>query len=187
MTGATANKIIMMCSANYPNHGEDLKAKSILWMQTFQNKDDGLMETAIISCLNFCKKFPTIADIREAIKDLVYEEQTKPKQILWEVKRDASISKKAFDMVAQGKTKEYMQSIDITKLHEYARIEFPDISTGLLLQNYLEFIQGFEQQEKCWACRTQKQACSGYMTKVRLDKKGVASTEMSKCEKVQRG
>jgi len=184
MTGATANKIIMMCSANYPNHGEDLKAKSILWMQMFQSKDDGLMETAIISCLNYCKKFPTVADIKDAIKDLVYEETTKPKQIAWEVKRDSNIADKVMTFVRQDKAKEYMQSLDITDLIVYAKQTFPNISPELVLRNYPEFMQGKEKEDQCFACRMQKQACDGWKFKHYLDfNTGYVKNEMIKCNK----
>lgn len=175
----------MMCAANYPNHGEDLKAKSILWMQTFINKDDGLMETAIISCLNYCKKFPTIADIREAIKDLQYEQTTKPKQIAYEVKKNEKVLQQIKD-ITSGKVdiKELASKIDRTKLLEYAKIIFPDMATELVLRNSLELMQVIEQQEKCFACRTQKQACEGWMVKHYLDfKTGWISNQMAKCNK----
>ena len=174
----------MVCAANYPNHGEDLKAKSILWMQTFQGKDDGLMETAIISCLNYCKKFPTIADIREAINLLHYEETTKPKQIGYEVKYDSNVAKRALQFARDGKAKEYMQSLDITELIVYAKQSFPDISPELVLRNYIEFMQGKEKEDQCFACRMQKQACEGWKFKHYLDfKTGYVKNEMLKCDK----
>ena len=187
MTGATATKLLMMCSANYPNHGEDLKAKGVLWMQMFQSKDDGLMETAIISCLNYCKKFPTIADIKEAIKDLMYVEETKPKQLAWDVKRTDSLHKKIMDM-ATGKTstKEYLASVDITKLAEYARVFFPAISNELVLKNYPELSSGLESKNMCHYCRTSKQACNNVMVKHELLPNGFIKNTYQRCEKVDR-
>lgn len=173
-----------LCTANFQTYGEDLKAKGVLWLDEFAKYPDDLMETAIRACFGYCKKLPTIADIREAIKDLQYEEQVKPKQLAWDVKRSDDLHQKIMDM-ATGKTdtKEYLQKLNIDKQVEYAKSIFPDISAELVLRNLPEFMQGIEQQEKCFACRMQKQACNGWVIKHWLDKSGYVSNQMAKCEK----
>ena len=124
-------------------------------------------------------------DIMEAIKDLHYEEQVKPKQLAWDVKRTDSLHQKIMDM-ATGKTdtKEYLQELDISNLVTYARQFFPDISHELVLKNFTEFTQGLEQQDRCFVCRTIKQVCDGWLFKHWLDSKtGYVSNQMAKCKK----
>jgi len=175
-----------MCSANYPNYGEDIKAKGVLWMGEFQKYQDDLMETAVRLCISFCKKFPTVSDIKDAIKDLAYEEQTKPKQLPWDVKRDYEISARALKFVHDGRAAEYMASVDITKLHQYARVHFPDISAEMVRKNYSELIEGMEAMERCSACRMGRNQCvtQGWTTKHWMNSKtGYVSKEMAQCHK----
>lgn len=184
MNVGTASRLIALTKGIYPSSKANDQDTLTIWMGLFGNKDDGLMETALRLCWSTCKFFPTPAEITTAIKELVFEETTKPKQIGYEVKRDSNLAKKALDFVRDGKAKEYMQSLNIDKLVEYARDKFPDISPELVLRNYPEFMQGMEQQEKCFACRMQKQACQGWMVKPYLDfKTGWVSNQMGKCEK----
>lgn len=176
-----------MCTANWSTYGEDLKLKGIQWLKEFAKYDDDLMETAIRSCFVSCDKFPQIKDILEAIRDLAWEEQTKPKQIAYNVKRSESLQQKIYNM-ATGKvsTKEYLQNLDISKEVAYAKTIFPDISHELVLRNLCEIMQGMEQVDKCIACRTMKQACEGYRVVHRLEKTGWIYNDMAKCEKVDR-
>jgi len=187
MTGAMLDKILKMCRANYPDYNIDYKSKGVLWMQEFIKQPDDLMETAMWSCIKFCKKFPAIADINEAIRDLHYDSSTKPKQLAWEVPRTNSLQQKISDMV-NGKTdtKQYLQSLNISKQIEYARTFFQDISAELVLRNLPEFMQGMEQEELCWHCKIQKQACNGYKVKHWLNKDGWVSNQYVKCEKIER-
>jgi len=187
MTGAMLKKIMDLCRANYPDYNTDYKAKGVLWMDEFIKQPDDLMETAIRSCITFGKKFPTIADIADAIKDLRYVEQVKPKQLAWDVKRSNGLHQKIMDM-ATGKTdtKVYLQTLDISKQLEYASKFFPDISAELVLRNLPEFMQGMEYDEMCWSCRTMKQACVGYKPKHVLGSDGWVSNQWAKCEKIER-
>lgn len=186
MTGAMLDELLKMCRANYPDYNTDYKSKTALWLSEFQKQPDDLMKTAMMSCIKFNKRFPTVADIYEAIRDLRYEEQTKPKALPWEVKREINIAQKAREFVQSGKTAEYMQSVNISKLHEYARIFFPDITAEMVIKNYPEFSQGLEQQDKCFACRTVKQACDGWNFKHWLSNDGWVSNQLAKCEKKNR-
>lgn len=182
-----AAKLIKMCSANYPSYGESNEAKGMLWMQTFQKESDDLMQTAIISCLSYCKKFPTIAEIKEAIKDLQYEEQTKPKiQLPWDMPREINLAQKAREFVQSGKAKEYLQSIDITKLVEYAKVHFPSISNELVLKNYNEFSDGLKQLDQCFSCRMMKQTCDNMRIKHELSADGFVKNLLERCQKVDR-
>lgn len=155
-------------------------------MGLFGNKDDGLMETAVRLCWLNYKYFPTPAEITQSIKDLQYEEQTKPKQLSWEVKRTNSLHQKIMDM-ATGKTdtKEYLSKVDISEIRQYAKVFFPDISDVLVLKNYPEFAHGMESQAMCFACRIDKSACitGGYQVTHWLYKDGTVKNEMKKCEK----
>lgn len=175
-----------MCLANFPL-ATNIKTDGtlLLWAKEFDRIPEDLFITAVISCINFCKMFPTVSDIRQAIKDLQYEEQAKPKQLLpWNATRDEKIAKKVFEMVEQGKAKEYLYGLNIGKLVEYAKDFFPDISDELVLRNYPEFVQGLEQQNKCFACRTMKQVCDGWLFKHLLDSKtGYVSNQMARCQK----
>ena len=174
-----------LCRANYPDYNTDYFAKGVLWMDEFIKQPDDLMETAIRSCITFGKKFPTIADIREAIRDLQYDEQVKPKQIPWDVKRDYAISARAVKFVKDGRSAEYMASVDITKLRQYAKYYFPEISDELIRKNYSEVVAGMESVERCSACRTCRNECfsKGYVTKMRLHTDGYMTIEMQACEK----
>jgi hypothetical protein len=154
-------------------------------MQEFQKYPDDLMETAVRACISFGEKFPTVFNIREAIKELRYEEQTKPKQLPWDVKRDFSIAAKAVKFVHDGKAAEYMASVDITGLHQYAKTIFPEISAELVRKNYSEVIAGYESVLACGACRGGKRQCvtGGYITKLRMNANGYMTLEMQACQK----
>lgn len=175
-----------LCRANYPDYNTDYLAKGVLWMDEFIKYPDDLMETAIRGCIKFGKKFPTIADINEAITDLRYEEQVKPKALPWEVKRESDIAQKAREFVQSGKAAEYMQSLDITDLHQYAKLFFAEISAELVLKNYPEFMYGKQCADMCHYCRTDKNACmtQGWIVKHWLDSKsGWVSNQWAKCHK----
>jgi hypothetical protein len=155
-------------------------------MGLFGGKDDGLIETAVRLCWLKCKFFPTPADINEAIKDLQYEEQTKPKlQLPSRQNWYDPQAKKAFEMVAQGKAKQFLDEADIGELLEYARIHFPDISPETVRKNYPELQQGLECSNMCWNCRIDKNACltQGWTIKHWLHKDGRIANEMAKCQK----
>jgi hypothetical protein len=155
-------------------------------MGLFGNKDDGLMETAVRLCWLNYKYFPTPAEITQSIKDLQYEEQTKPKQLSWEVKRTNTLHQKIMDM-ATGKTdtKEYLSKVDISEMRQYAKVLFPDISDELVLKNYPEFASGMESQAMCFACRTDPSVCitKGYQIRHRMESNGYIKNEMAKCQK----
>lgn len=183
----TASRLVTATKEVFPSSKNDIDSTIDVWMGLFSGKDNGLMETAIRSCWLGCKFFPTPADITEAIKDLMYVEQTKPKQLAWDVKRTDSLHKKIMDM-ATGKTstKEYLASVDITKLAEYARVFFPAISNELVLKNYPELSSGLESQNMCHYCRTSKQACNNVMVKHELLPNGYIKNLYQVCEKVDR-
>lgn len=184
-------KLVKMCATNYDSYGKDLKLLGIQWMEKFQNEPDDLMETAVISCIDYCKKFPTIADIKEAIRDLQYDSSTQPKQLAYEVKRNESLHQKIIDM-ATGKTdtKEYLASIDVTDLWEYAKQYFHDITEKTVRDNIPELYQGQESQDACFACRINSvNDCynQGFVVKHWMYKTGRIKNEMLKCQKNQKG
>jgi hypothetical protein len=178
--------LIKRCAANFDVYGKDLRLLSVQWMESFQKYNDDLMETAVILCISSLKKFPMISDIKDAIKELAYDEQSKPKQLSWDVKRTNSLHQKIMDM-ATGKTdtKEYLSKVDITEMKQYAKVFFLDISDELVLRNYPEFAHGMESQAMCFACRTDKSVCitGGYQVTHWLCKDGTVKNEMRKCEK----
>jgi hypothetical protein len=182
----TASRLVTLTREIYPSSRNDDDTTIDLWMGLFGTKDDGLMETALRSCYLSCKFWPTPADITEAIKDLQYVEQTKPKQLAWDVKRTGSLHQKIMDM-ATGKTdtKEYLASVDISEMKQYAKVFFPDISDELVLKNYPEFAHGMESQAMCFACRVDKSVCitGGYQVRHWINKDGTVKNEMKKCEK----
>jgi hypothetical protein len=155
-------------------------------MGLFGNKDDGLMETAIRLCWLNYKYFPTPAEITQSIRDLQYEEQTKPKQLSWFVKRTNSLHQQIMDMAtSKTDTKEHLSKVDISHMRQYAKVFFPDISDELVLKNYPEFANGMESQAMCFACRTDKAVCitGGYQVRHCINKDGTVKNEMKKCEK----
>lgn len=188
MTGAMSTKLIKYCASNYEVYDNtDLKAKGVTWMREFQKEPDDLMETAVRSCVGFCKKFPTVADIKEAIRDLQYEEEVKPKQLPWGGKWEEPQAKKVFEMANGNQdTKAYLASVDVTELTQYARLFFKDISEQLVIQNYPELVDGKKGADMCWNCRIDKNACltQGWIIKHNLDKKtGRIKNEMARCQK----
>lgn len=187
MNVTTASRLITLTKGIYPSSKANDKDTLTIWMGLFGNKDDGLMETALRSCWTACKFFPTPADITEAIKDLQYDESTKPKQLVWEVKRTDSLHQKIMDM-ATGKTdtKEYLKTVDITKLAAYARIFFPSISDELVLKNYPELSSGLESQDMCFYCKTSKQACNNVIVKHELMPNGFINNLVARCDKKDR-
>jgi hypothetical protein len=172
-----------MCATNFDSYGKDLTLLGVQWAQEFQKYDDELMETAVRGCITFGKKFPMVSEIHDAIRDLQYKENTKPKQLPWDVKRDTAISDKAFKFVAEGRAAEYMANVDISKLLQYARYFFPDISEQLVRKNYSEFAEGLQSSERCLACRLDKHSCitAGYLVKHSLGPNGWISNEMARC------
>jgi len=179
-------KLVKMCATNFDSYGKDLTLLGVQWAQEFQKYNDELMETAVRGCITFGKKFPMVSEIHDAIRDLQYKENTKPKQLPWDVKRDTAISDKAFKFVAEGRAAEYMANVDISKLHQYARVHFPDISPEMVRKNYSELIEGMEASARCWACRTEPNQCitQGWTTKHWMNSKtGYISNEMAKCQK----
>ena len=176
-----------MCRANYPDYNTDFKLKTVSWIKEFEKEPDDLMETAMISCIKYCKKFPTIADIREAIRDLQYIEQTKPNKLLsWDVKREPNLAKQAREFVQAGKAKEYMKSLDITTMRQYARYHFPDISDELILKNYNEFSDGIKCLDRCGQCNIAKQACNRVKLKHEMCSNGYVKNTVTICEKIDR-
>jgi len=188
LTGLMASKLLKMCEANYPSYGDNSnEGKGILWMKEFANRKDDLMETAILSCMSYCKKFPTIADINEAIKDLQYDEKTKPsKQITYDRKWYEPLAFKAFELVGKQKDcKKYLADVDVKPLMEYAKSIFPGISDELVLKNYPEFAQGLQSLEACLYCRMDKSQCvtAGYSIKHVLTPDGWIKNEYARCKK----
>lgn len=186
MTGAMLTKLMKMCSANWNSYGEDLTFKGVQWAKTFEKIPDDLMETAIISCINYCTKFPTIADIKQSIRDLQYEEQTKPKQLEHRTNWHEPLATKAFKMVADRQAKKFIQDVSIGDLVEYARLYFPEISEETVRKNLPEFYQGQESQDACFACRLNSVGdCynKGFTIKHWMEPDGRIKNEMLKCQK----
>jgi len=178
--------LIKRCASNFDSYGKDLKLLSVQWMESFQKYNDDLMETAVILCISSLKKFPMISNIKDAIKELAYDEQSKPKQLSWDVKRTSSLHQKIMDM-ATGKTdtKDYLSKADITEMRKYSKVFFPDISDESILKNYPEFDSGMESQAMCFACRTDPSVCitKGYQIRHRMESNGYIKNEMAKCQK----
>jgi hypothetical protein len=181
----TASRLVTLTKEIFPSSKVDDDNMVDIWMGIFGRKDNGLMETALRSCWTSCKFFPTPAEITEAIRELLHEEQTKSKQLPWDVKRDYAIATKAVKFVHDGKAAEYMASVDITQLYQYAKTQFPEISAELVRKNYSEVIAGYESVLACGACRGGKSQCvtGGYVTKLRMNSNGYMTIEMKACQK----
>jgi hypothetical protein len=186
MNVGTASRLISLTKGIYPSSKADEKDTLDIWMGLFGNKDDGLMETALHLCWTSYKFFPSPAEIKEAIKELLHEEQTQPKQLAWEVKRNNSLHQKIMEMaIGKTDTKSFISKLDVTKLMQYAKVFFPDISEETVKRNYPEFAQGRESQDMCFSCRYDQSACltKGYQIRHALDHNGYVKNEMLKCQK----
>lgn len=183
-------KLVKMCATNYDSYGKDLKLIGIQWMEKFQKESDDLMYTAILSCIDYCKKFPTIADINEAIRDLQYEEQVKPKQLEHKTNWNELLADKAFSMVRSGQAKKFLQEVDIGDLVEYARQYFPEISEETVRKNLPELYQGQGSQHSCFVCRLPNVTeCvnHGFVVKHWMEKNGRITNQMLACQKNFKG
>lgn len=174
-----------LCLANFPMATHiQTDGTLLLWCKVFEKIPDDVFITAVMCCLKSCKMFPTVADIKQAIKGLQYEKQIQSRQILWNGKRDTKISNQVFKMVAEDNLGKYMSTVDIIKLHAYAKTYFPDISAETVRKNYAEFVAGMEGMERCRQCRTSRNQCisHGWLIKHWLNNKtGYVSNEMARC------
>jgi len=145
------------------------------------------METALRLCWTTCQFFPTPADITTAIKELQFDESTKPSlQIAHDRKWDEPMAFKAFELVGRQKDcKKYLDNVDVTELAEYARSIFPEITDELVLKNYPELSSGQQSLHTCLACTVDKSRCitQGYRIKHVLRPDGYVSNNMSRCQK----
>lgn len=154
-------------------------------MGLFSNKDDGLMKTAVRLCWLKCKFFPTPADITEAIKDLTYDAQTKPKQLPARSNWTSPAAQKVFDMVRQDKVKDYIANMDISDVTEYARTKFTEISDTLIRKNYAELAHAKHDWDMCEYCKLDSKACltHGWYAEPTLNSDGWIVNKMAKCQK----
>lgn len=191
MTATMANRCIDLCLANLPlNTRINVKETLGLWLIKFANIQDDLFYTAILLCLDNCKGFPQIVDIKQAIRDLSYEEQTKPKQIEHRSNWQEPLAIKAFEMVRSGQAKKFLQEVDVSNLVKYAKQHFPDITEDLVRKNIPELYQGRECQDGCFHCRLPNVTeCvnKGFVVKHCMDKYGRISNEMLACQKNFKG
>jgi hypothetical protein len=190
MTGLSAvmvDQCLDLCVANFPrDRNLEVTETTGLWLKMFGKIQDDLFYTAITLCLSNSKTFPTVADIKQAIRELQWEETTKPKQLEHRSNWQEPLAAKAFKMVADGQAKKFLQEVDIGDLVEYARQYFPDISEDSVRKNLPELYQGQESQDCCFSCRISSiNDCitKGFVVKHWMEKDGRITNQMLKCQK----
>jgi len=153
----------------------------------FRNTDDGLMETAIRLTLMTCKRFPTIADIKQAIDEINRDQRTEPKlaRLPQNPHWSSPESKKAFAAMRTGREKEFLAAIDYTKLLEWARLTWPEISMETVKRNANELQYVMEETSRCFGCQYTDGKChnNGYYPALCLEKDGWMHEEMKMCGK----
>jgi hypothetical protein len=123
-------------------------------MGLFGNTDDGLMETAIRLCWLDCKFFPSPAEIKQAIKNLQYNEQTEPKLQRLPPRSNWIEPKatEAFAVVKSGQAQAYLDSQDYSELAEYATLCVGKVSLELVKQCANEIQYAMEVNDQCRGC-----------------------------------
>jgi len=151
-----------MCTANFPlQRNIDVVRTAALWMDTFRDRPDDIMETAVRLCLLNCKTFPTVADIQAAINELLAEQryeqrkQLPPARSRWM----SPAAQKAFDAVRNDLAKRFIAELDVSDVASYAREKFPDISEAMMRRNYAELLTAMQSVEMCRGCMWQTAQC----------------------------
>jgi hypothetical protein len=158
-----------------------------LWLKMFGNVADDVMETAIRYCLLSCKKFPTVADIKSAIseinRDLSY--QSKPQLEAPRAKWMSKAASKAAAIVRESRAKEFLDRLDYSDLHIYAKQYFPDIAIDIVKENSNVVQYCMEENNRCTGCQWTDGRChsDGYYPVPVLNKNGSISWEMKMCGK----
>jgi hypothetical protein len=172
MTGAMSAKLMKMCSANWNSYGADLKLKGIQWMKTFEKEPDDLMETAIISCFDYCKEFPTIADVKEVIR---------------EIQRDKRLQPKLQQLASNPKWKEppKVKEYDYNELYQYAKLFFSEITMEQVKLNDNEINENMQTNNCCHGCGYTDGNCpsGGYHPVMYMRENGRIQNDMMRCEK----
>lgn len=138
-------------------------------------------------CLLNCKSFPTVADIKGAIRELAFDRQTEPKPRL-EAPRSRKVSpvaKKVFDAIRQGKGEDLFNSFDRSHVTGYAKAVFTEISDETISRNYNELAFAYEMSERCRGCMWNSGQCdtSGYFVVPVMCSNGWVKVEYRRCKK----
>lgn len=188
LTNRGIAKMLLMATANMPlSNPKQLEATGQLWKQHFSQYSDEFMEKAVNQCLTWCKTFPTIADIKQAISELrQMDDPIKTPQLPpGRSKLQPKAISQAFEAVRLGRTRELMEAVDMSPLKAFARQIFPEISDELIMQNYLELRLSMESMQMCKGCSMDGPYCSssGFITAPELNKNGTMKNVMKPCRK----
>lgn len=188
MTTEMLDKLIDLTIANFPmSQNIDVFNVAALWTKHFGDKPDDVMETAFNMVLMDAKYWPTVKDISNAITELtaVNYGSVTFRQLDEPLKERSLASKKAFDIVKSGKSKEYLANMDIGGIKEYVKDKFPDMSDSLIRQNYSELSFAAESAELCTVCMWNAAGCetNGYYPIPHLKKEGYIRLEYAPCVK----
>lgn len=176
------------CKANFPLYANINTVKTTgLWLKTFQNTPDDVMQTAVNLCLLSCKSFPTVADIRGAIDELKRELNTQPNTRILppRTRRVVMDIVNALEMLKTGKTKELLASMDVTDVYEYTKSQFPDVTEDFVRRNYNRLLETMESNARCFGCQHTDGKCdtAGYYIVSRIMKDGSVKNEYQRCGK----
>lgn len=191
MTEFTAARIFSMCAQNYhPRFSKDeSKATVTLWLETFKNRDDGLMITATnLVMLSVIGRFPGVGDFQAAIAEILRTQM--PEHPALPAPRSRTLSpavQKALAMVREGKSREYLVGLDVSGLLTFARSHWPDITEELVRRNLCELETARAAEATCAACTYTPQRCltNGYRPVFTIQPDGWMAETMVPCHKRQ--
>lgn len=163
------------------------KNTMILWLAQFKNVDDVLMMKAVKLCLENYKRFPTVADIKEAVKEIRYISSLKQTKQIAYTPKPSKIAERFFAMQNDSKQlKEHALQLDITELANYARTTFPNLTDEFIRENYCEIVTAKNYEDMCFNCRIDPSQCltGGFGAKLMVED-GRVKVEMVKCRKAK--
>ena len=188
MTGSKALTLVQMVSANYPDSRIDEKKTMALWLDVFRDASDDLMETAVRMCVLSCKKFPTVADIKQAIAEWYHEAslQTGAAALPHPRSRQTSpAADRAFTAIRSGQAKEYAENLYDKDVFEWIKCKMPDITDESIRRNYPEIQYAYESNVRCLGCRWHNGGCDtqGFYAVPLMMTGGFVKNEMARCSK----
>lgn len=177
-----------MITANFPlQKNIDITKTAALWMATFRNQPDDVMETAIMLVLSSNKHWPTIADVNSAISELQREIRSEPQLQYLPSRSDwtSPIAAKAMAMVKSGQSKQYLDEVDITTVRDYAKTKFFEISDDSIRRNYNELHTAMSYEERCKNCMWDSGECdtAGFYVVPAMRPDGLITTDYTMCTK----
>lgn len=188
MTKRGASTMLLLATANFPlNTAKQIEQTGQLWLEVFKNYTDERMKDAMLQCLTWCKNFPTVADLKQALIELrQMETPSAPRLPPSEPSRKSQEAiRQAFDAVRSGMRDKMMNEVDISKLRLYYRDLLLDLSDDFVFKNYNELMICMDSSQMCNGCMWDAEKCttSGWIYVPDIDPNRFVIAVMKPCKK----